>query len=80
MEVLKWEEGKRWQKKVDSLKAKLSDKAKELEAAQKQITSLKEIISRQVIVHIFLNGSVSVFFFFFLPPELIVRRVSLMGN
>ena len=73
MEVLKWEEGKRWQKKVESLKAKLSDKGKELEVAQKQITSLKEIVSRQVG-----HYSVGCFTVSLLEPT--VKRAFSVGN
>ena len=51
-EVLKWEESKRWQKRVEGLKSKLSEKNRELEAAQKQINSLKEMLSRSVLTHI----------------------------
>ncbi|XP_065911878.1 centrosomal protein of 290 kDa-like isoform X3 [Dysidea avara] len=44
--VLQWEESKKWQKKVDSLKTKLSDSNKEVESLQKQIRSLKETLER----------------------------------
>ena len=50
-EVLKWEESKRWQKRVEGLKSKLSEKNRELEAAQKQINSFKEMLSRSVLTH-----------------------------
>jgi len=56
-EVLKWEESKRWQKRVEGLKSKLSEKNRELEAAQKQINSLKEMLSRSVLTHIMLQYS-----------------------
>lgn len=46
VEVLRWEEGKRWQKKVDSLKARLSEKAKELDNARRQVGSLKDTLTR----------------------------------
>jgi len=44
--VLQWEESKKWQKKVDLLKTKLSDSNKEVESLQKQIRSLKETLER----------------------------------
>ena len=43
---MKWEESKKWQRRVDTLRAKLSEKNKELEGAQKQLTSLKEMLAR----------------------------------
>ena len=46
--VLQWEESKKWQKKVDSLKTKLADSGKEIEALQKQVKSLKDIVERFV--------------------------------
>ncbi len=46
MEVIRWEEGKKWQKKLDLLRNKLSERNKELEVAHKQITSLKETQNR----------------------------------
>ena len=46
VEVLKWEESKKWQKKVDTLRAKLSEKHKEMEVVKKQVSSLKEMLSR----------------------------------
>ena len=43
---MQWEESKKWQKKVDSLKTKLADSNKEIEVLQKQAKSLKDIIER----------------------------------
>ena len=43
--VARWEEGKRWQKRVESLKAKLKKKTTELEAATVQISTLERRIS-----------------------------------
>ena len=50
VEVVKWEESKKWQRKVDTLRVKLSEKHKELEATRKQVNSLKEMLSRCVCV------------------------------
>ena len=44
--VLRWEENKKWQRKIDGLRAKLSEKAKELETAQRQAASLREMLAR----------------------------------
>ena len=48
MEVLKWEESKKWQRKVETVRMRLSEKHKEVEAAKRQINSLKEMLSRLV--------------------------------
>lgn len=45
-EVIRWEESKKWQKRVETLKNKLSDKARECEALIKQVTSLRETVTR----------------------------------
>ena len=50
VEVLRWEEGKRWQRRVEQLKTRLSEKGKEVEAGHKQIASLKEMLARLAIV------------------------------
>jgi len=50
--VLQWEESKKWQKKVDSLKTRLSDSNKEVESLQKQIRSLKETLERYDVYYI----------------------------
>ena len=46
VEVAKWEESKRWEKKVESLKAKLREKDKEIEQLQKNNKMMKEALSR----------------------------------
>lgn len=51
---MKWEESKRWQKRVDSLRAKLTEKNKELEAAMKQTSALKEMLARYTFTYRFL--------------------------
>ena len=43
---LKWEETKRWQRKLDALRTRLADKTKEAELAKSQVTSLKETLER----------------------------------
>jgi centrosomal protein CEP290 len=45
-EVIRWDESKKWQKKVETLKSKLADKTKECETFIKQVTSLKETVTR----------------------------------
>ena len=49
-EILKWEESKKWQRKVDTLRAKLSEKHKEMESVKKQVSSLREMLSRYIHV------------------------------
>lgn len=46
IEILKWEESKKWQKKVDTLKSRLTEKQKDLERALKSVHSLKEMLGR----------------------------------
>ena len=43
---LKWEETKRWQRKLETLRTKLADKTKEAESAKGHVTSLKETLER----------------------------------
>ncbi|KAG7455777.1 hypothetical protein MATL_G00244550 [Megalops atlanticus] len=45
-EVVRWEEGKRWQSKTESLKSKLREKERESEALTKQLATLKELYAR----------------------------------
>ena len=44
--VLKWEESKKWQRKVEGLRSKLADKTKEVESALGHVTSLRESLAR----------------------------------
>lgn len=46
IEVAKWEESKKWQKKVENLKEKLNEKTKELEKSVKTNTMLREALQR----------------------------------
>jgi centrosomal protein CEP290 len=46
VEVARWEESKKWQKKVENLRRKLSEKSREFESIQRHNTSLKETLGR----------------------------------
>lgn len=43
---MRWEESKKWQHKVETLRGKLAERTKELEKADKTITMLREAVSR----------------------------------
>ncbi|NXR06689.1 CE290 protein, partial [Semnornis frantzii] len=45
-EVIRWEEGKRWQMRMEGLRNKLKEKEKEADALAKQLNTLKEIYSK----------------------------------
>ena len=45
-EVSKWEEGKKWQKKVETQKLRYNDKVRDFENAQKQIQLLKSLLEK----------------------------------
>lgn len=45
-EVIRWEESKKWQKKLTTLRAKLMEKSREVDEVHKQSKSLKDIIER----------------------------------
>ncbi len=45
-EVIRWEESKKWQKRIESLKGKLKEKTEECEKAEKSIQMMKDIIAR----------------------------------
>ncbi|XP_048404804.1 centrosomal protein of 290 kDa isoform X2 [Stegostoma tigrinum] len=45
-EIVRWEEGKKWQSRLEGVKHKLKEKEKELETMTKQITTLKELYAR----------------------------------
>nr|XP_010765159.1 PREDICTED: centrosomal protein of 290 kDa-like [Notothenia coriiceps] len=49
-EVVRWEEGKRWQAKMEKLKNSLRDKERENEALLKQLGTLRDLYSRSVRV------------------------------
>ena len=44
--VLKWEETKKWQRKMDTLRSRLADRTKEAESAKGQVTSLRDVVER----------------------------------
>ena len=50
--MIRWEESKKWQKKVESLKNKLTEKIREVEDHQKQIKSLKDTVERCVCAYV----------------------------
>ncbi|XP_058500488.1 centrosomal protein of 290 kDa isoform X4 [Solea solea] len=45
-EVVRWEEGKKWQGKVEKVKHSLTEKERETESLSKQLNMLKELYSR----------------------------------
>ena len=45
-EVVRWEEGKKWQKKVETLRTRLTEKQRELEGAHKSLQALKDTLTR----------------------------------
>ncbi|XP_078075740.1 centrosomal protein of 290 kDa isoform X3 [Mustelus asterias] len=45
-EIVRWEEGKKWQTRLEGVKNKLKEKEKELEAMTKQMTTLKELYAK----------------------------------
>lgn len=44
--VARWEDNKKWQQKVETLKGKLAEKTRELEKAEKTISMLRDAVSR----------------------------------
>ncbi|KAM4036674.1 centrosomal protein of 290 kDa isoform 2-T2 [Anomaloglossus baeobatrachus] len=45
-EIIRWEEGKKWQIKIEGTRSKLREKEKEVEALTKQLTTLKDLYSK----------------------------------
>ncbi|NXY81492.1 CE290 protein, partial [Alcedo cyanopectus] len=45
-EIIRWEEGKKWQIRMEGVRSKLREKEKEADALAKQLSSLKEIYTR----------------------------------
>ncbi|KAJ8395713.1 hypothetical protein AAFF_G00029500 [Aldrovandia affinis] len=45
-EILRWEEGKKWQARLESVRSKLREKERESESVTKQLSSLKELYGR----------------------------------
>ena len=46
-ELVRWEEGKKWQKKVEVLRNKLKEKNEEVERMEKANTLMKDALTRQ---------------------------------
>lgn len=47
-EIVRWEEGKKWQAKMEKMKNSLKEKERENESLSKQLTTLKELYARSV--------------------------------
>lgn len=45
-EIIRWEEGKKWQIRMEGLRNKLREKEKEADAVAKQLNTLKEIYTK----------------------------------
>ncbi|KAG9490439.1 hypothetical protein GDO78_006008 [Eleutherodactylus coqui] len=45
-EIIRWEEGKKWQTKLEGMRSKLRDKEKEVETLTKQLMTLKDLYSK----------------------------------
>lgn len=45
-EIIRWEEGKKWQIRVEGLRNKLREKEKEADALVKQLNTLKETYAK----------------------------------
>ncbi|XP_028285706.1 centrosomal protein of 290 kDa [Parambassis ranga] len=45
-EIVRWEEGKRWQAKMEKVKSSLKEKERESESLSKQLSSLKDLYTR----------------------------------
>lgn len=45
-EVVRWEEGKKWQGKMERMKSLLKEKERESESLSKQLGTLKELYAR----------------------------------
>ena len=44
--VARWEDNKKWQQKVETLRGKLAEKTRELEKAEKTIAMLRDAVGR----------------------------------
>ena len=47
-EIARWEEGKKWQAKMEKMKSLLKEKERETETLTKQLSTLKELYGRSV--------------------------------
>lgn len=45
-EIIRWEESKKWQTKMEGMKNKLKEKEKEVESITKQLNTVKELFSK----------------------------------
>ena len=57
--VASWEEGKRWQNKVESLRSALKEKENEVEKLKKQVSTVKELLGRCVSITTSTNSILS---------------------
>lgn len=47
-EIVRWEEGKKWQAKMEKVKNSLKEKERENESLSKQLSTLKDLYARLV--------------------------------
>lgn len=47
-EIVRWEEGKKWQVKMEKVKNSLKEKERENESLSKQLSTLKDLYARSV--------------------------------
>ncbi|XP_053317885.1 centrosomal protein of 290 kDa [Spea bombifrons] len=45
-EIIRWDEGKKWQSKIEGMRNKLKDKDNEIESLTKQLTTLKDLYAK----------------------------------
>ncbi|KAG8439537.1 hypothetical protein GDO86_005659 [Hymenochirus boettgeri] len=45
-EIIRWEEGKKWQSKTEMIRSKLKEKEKEVDSLTKQLSTVKELYSK----------------------------------
>lgn len=45
-EIVRWEEGKKWQAKMERMKSSLKEKERESDALTKQLSTLKDLYAR----------------------------------
>lgn len=45
-EVVRWEEGKKWQNRMEAMRSKLKEKEKDVEVLTKQLGTMKELYSK----------------------------------
>lgn len=49
---MRWEEGKKWQAKMEKMKNSLKEKERENESLSKQLSTLKDLYARSVCPHV----------------------------